>query len=161
MSAALRLEQFLPYRLSVLANTVSTAIAAAYSAQFGLSIPEWRVLAVLAGAPGISAAEVAQRTAMDKVAVSRAVSALLRARRLERSVAANDRRRTQLRLSAEGRSVYRRVVPLARQYESQLLQALSPVDQAALHRMLDKLQDHAGRLGPAPGTVSTASRRGP
>lgn len=156
MTGELRLEHFLPYRLSVLANTVSTSIAAAYSSQFGLSIPEWRVLAVLAAAPGISSAEVAQRTAMDKVAVSRAVSSLLRSRRLERSVAVDDRRRSQLRLSAQGRSVYRRVVPLARQYESRLLQTLSPVDQAALHRILDALQAHAGRLGPAPGAVPTA-----
>ena len=73
----LHLEGFLPYRLSVLSNTVSSAIAAAYFANFGLSIPEWRVMAVLAANPGLSAAEVTARTAMDKVAVSRAVATLL------------------------------------------------------------------------------------
>ena len=72
----LHLEKFLPYRLSVLSNTVSSAIAAAYFMNFGLSIPEWRVMAVLASTPGLSAAEVTARTAMDKVAVSRAVAAL-------------------------------------------------------------------------------------
>ena len=70
----LHLENFLPYRLSVLSNTVSGAIAAAYFAHFGLSIPEWRVMAVLAANPGLSAAEVTARTAMDKVAVSRALA---------------------------------------------------------------------------------------
>ena len=75
----LHLEGFLPYRLSVLSNTVSSAIAAAYFANFGLSIPEWRVMAVLAANPGLSAAEVTARTAMDKVAVSRAVATLLSA----------------------------------------------------------------------------------
>ena len=70
----LHLEGFLPYRLSVLSNTVSSAIAAAYFANFGLSIPEWRIVAVLAANPGLSAAEVTARTAMDKVAVSRAVA---------------------------------------------------------------------------------------
>ena len=53
------------------------AIAAAYFAHFGLTIPEWRVMAVLAANPGLSAAEVTARTAMDKVAVSRAVATLL------------------------------------------------------------------------------------
>lgn len=71
---ALDLEHFLPYRLSVLSNTVSTALAGAYARRFGLSIPQWRVIAVLARTPGLSAAAVAERTAMDKVAVSRGKS---------------------------------------------------------------------------------------
>ena len=79
----LQLDNFLPYRLSVLTNLVSTAIAGAYRERFGLSIPAWRVLAVLANSPDLSAAEVGQRTAMDKVAVSRAVRALLREHRIE------------------------------------------------------------------------------
>ena len=83
----LHLEQFLPYRLSVLANIVSATIAAAYAEKHQLSIPEWRVIAVLAREPGLSAAEVAERTAMDKVAVSRAVSGLLRRHRIVRSKA--------------------------------------------------------------------------
>jgi len=39
---ALRLETFLPYRLSVLANEVSTRLASVYAERFGLTIPEWR-----------------------------------------------------------------------------------------------------------------------
>ena len=75
---ALDLEHFLPYRLSVLANTVSTALAGAYALRFGLTIPQWRVIAVLARTPGLAAADVVERTAMDKVAVSRAVAGLAR-----------------------------------------------------------------------------------
>ena len=100
----LHLENFLPYRLSVLSNTVSGAIAAAYFAHFGLTIPEWRVMAVLAANPGLSAAEVTARTAMDKVAVSRAVAALLAAGRLRRTTAKADRRRTHLRECTHGSS---------------------------------------------------------
>src|ERR1700754_4084535 len=69
----LHLEHFVPYRLSVLTNIVSMSIAEAYEREFGLSIPQWRVIAVLARYPDLSAIEVAERTAMDKVAVSRAV----------------------------------------------------------------------------------------
>ena len=71
------LEHFVPYRLSVLANTVSRTIAAEYQARFGLSIPEWRVMAVLGRYAPLSASGICERTAMDKVRVSRAVSRLL------------------------------------------------------------------------------------
>ena len=77
----LHLDRFLPYRLSVLSNTVSMSIAGAYEREFGLTIPQWRVMAVLARLPDLSAVEVAERTAMDKVAVSRAVQALLGSKR--------------------------------------------------------------------------------
>ena len=121
----LHLEGFLPYRLSVLSNTVSSAIAAAYFANFGLSIPEWRVMAVLAANPGLSAAEVTARTAMDKVAVSRAVATLLSAGRLRRTTAPADRRRTHLALTPAGARVYAQVVPMALEYERQLVAPLS------------------------------------
>ena len=83
----LQLEEFLPYRLSVLTNTVSRAIAHLYSERFSLTVPEWRVIAVLGGSPGLSAAQVAERTAMDKVAVSRAVNSLVDANRVLRKTA--------------------------------------------------------------------------
>src|SRR5688500_19433496 len=104
----LHLDRFIPYRLSVLSNTVSMIIAGAYQREFGLSIPQWRVIAVLARYPDLSAIEVAERTAMDKVAVSRAVQGLLAARRLLRTYDSGDRRRSRLRLSPAGKSVYTR-----------------------------------------------------
>ena len=139
----LHLEHFVPYRLSVLTNIVSMSIADAYEREFGLTIPQWRVLAVLARYPGLSAIEVAERTAMDKVAVSRAVQGLLAVRRLVRSYDSGDRRRTRLRLSSAGKSVYTRVAPLALTYEKKLLDALSPTDRKALDRLLGRLVSRA------------------
>src|SRR6476469_4722707 len=98
-AAALELEGFLPYRLSVLSNRVSSAIARVYSERFALGVTEWRVMAVLGRYPDLSASEVAQRTAMDKVAVSRAVASLLASGRLQRDIHGDDRRRSVLRLS--------------------------------------------------------------
>src|ERR1043166_1183223 len=132
----LHLDRFVPYRLSVLSNTVSSAIAAAYFANFGLSIPGGRVMAILAANPGLSAAEVTARTAMDKVAVSRAVATLLAAGRLRRTTAAADRRRTHLELATAGVRVYARVVPLALDYERDLMTPLSKRDRATLDRIL-------------------------
>ena len=109
----LDLERFLPYRLSVLSNRISSAIAREYSKRLSLSVTEWRVMAVLGRYPGLSAREVAGRTAMDKVAVSRAVASLLSAGRLEREFDDEDRRRSVLRLSKSGLALYDQVVPLA------------------------------------------------
>jgi DNA-binding MarR family transcriptional regulator len=149
----LHLERFLPYRLSVLSNTISSAIAMAYFDNFGLSIPEWRVMAVLAANPGLSAAEVTARTAMDKVAVSRAVATLLAAGRLRRTMVKSDRRRTHLELTPAGKRVYAQVVPMALNYERQLIAPLSARDRATLDRLLRVLLGRAVELGPVHADV--------
>ena len=142
----LELDRFLPYRLSVLANRVSAAIADAYSQRHDLTIPEWRVMAVLAREPGLAAAEVAQRTAMDKVAVSRAVARLLRFRRVSRRAADADRRRSRLQLTAAGMAVYHDVSPAALGYEQELLKVLSSAESRTLDIALHKLLGRARQL---------------
>lgn len=142
------LEKFLPYRLSVLSNRLSAAIAESYSRRFGLTIPEWRVVAVLALDPGISAAEVAERTAMDKVAVSRAVRRLLATGRARREMAAGDRRRSVLELTPEGQRIYRRITPALRSFEAELLAGLSAREQRLLDAILRHLELRAPSLAP-------------
>jgi DNA-binding MarR family transcriptional regulator len=139
LETALDLDNFLPYRLSVLTNRVSSAIARQYSQRFNLSVPEWRVMAVLGSDAGLSAREVAARTAMDKVQVSRAVASLMRARRVQRQVDAQDARITRLSLTERGRAIYDEIVPLALHLESVLLSALSPEERKQLAGLLDKL----------------------
>jgi DNA-binding MarR family transcriptional regulator len=145
-SPLIKLETFLPYRLSVLANVTSNAIAAAYEERFGLTIPEWRVIAVLMRHPGLSAREVAEKSRMDAVAVSRAVNRLLRAGRLRRAVATDDRRRSILQVSAAGAAVYRGVAPLALEFERSLLDTLTNDERAALDRLLEVLTQRAETL---------------
>lgn len=135
----LELENFLPYRLSVLSNTVSLAIAREYEDRFQLSITEWRVVAVLGRYDGLSAREVAERTAMDKVAVSRAVAALMKDGRVRRATAAHDKRQSVLSLTAKGRKVHAEVAPLALQHEQRLLAHLDAEEQSWLARILEKL----------------------
>jgi DNA-binding MarR family transcriptional regulator len=135
------LQKFLPYRLSVLSNRISQAIADLYEEKFSLTLPEWRMIAVLGEESDLSAAEVSQRTAMDKVAVSRAVKNLLASGRLERHFSNDDRRRSVLSLSDKGRKVYQKVLPLALSYEAMLLSGLSAKEQNFLGNILDKLDD--------------------
>jgi DNA-binding MarR family transcriptional regulator len=142
----LELESFLPYRLSVLSNTVSSAIARSYSARFGLSIPEWRVMAVLGRYPGLSAADIALRTAMDKVQVSRAVARLLKSKRIERVRDQGDGRIWRVVLTPIGRAVYAEIVPLALSFERKLTEALAPKERAEFDRLLKRLMAEAQRL---------------
>ncbi len=139
--AQLDLEHFLPYRLSVLSNRVSGTIARIYTERFQLSITEWRVMAVLGRYSGLSANEVAQRTAMDKVAVSRAVARLLEAGRLDRDIHGDDRRRSVLKLSEAGYRIYDEVAPLALAFERRLLEGIDDAERAALFRLLDRLDE--------------------
>ncbi|MGN2251295.1 MarR family winged helix-turn-helix transcriptional regulator [Frateuria edaphi] len=137
--APLELEHFLPYQLSIVSNTVSQAIADDYQRRFDLGVTEWRVMAVLARFDGLSAREVAERTAMDKVAVSRALARLVEAGRVDRAIHDGDKRRSVLNLSEAGWVIHDQVAPMARARERELLAKLDVEERAWLERILDKL----------------------
>jgi DNA-binding MarR family transcriptional regulator len=141
--SVIELEHFLPYRLSVLANLISNTIASTYQSRFGLTIPEWRVLAVLTRHPGLAATDVALKTRMDAVAVSRAVNRLLRNGRVLRTVSRADRRRSVLHVSASGAAVYRVVAPEGLELERQLLAALDAPTRKVLDDALNVLTQRA------------------
>jgi DNA-binding MarR family transcriptional regulator len=145
-TAPLTLDAFLPYRLAVLANAVSRAFARRYEQEFALTIPEWRVMALLGAAPGLTATEVAEATPMDKVAISRAVRGLADAGRLVSEEDRDDARRQRLRLTPAGMAVYRRIVPLARDLEARLLAGLSSRERTELMAMLERLEASASAL---------------
>jgi DNA-binding MarR family transcriptional regulator len=147
--AVLELEHFLPYRLSVLSNRISQEIAGLYADRFALNVTEWRLLAVLGRYPDLTATELAERTAMDKVAISRAVASLVAEGRLTRKVDGDDRRRARLRLSAKGYRIYDEVAPLALAYEQRLLAALSGEDRAILDALLSRLSVGSGECSGA------------
>lgn len=133
------LEDFLPYRLSVLSNRISRAIAARYAKTFDLTIPEWRIIAVLGRRPGLTAKEVAEATEMDKVAVSRAVARLVAAKRVAARADRDDARRQILALTALGESVHARIAPIALASEARLLAALDARDREQLNALIDQL----------------------
>jgi DNA-binding MarR family transcriptional regulator len=133
------LEGFLPYRLSILSNRVSRAIAARYAETFNLTIPEWRIIAVLGRAEALSAKDIAEATEMDKVAVSRAVARLVAAKRVTARADRADARRQNLSLTREGESVYARIAPIALASERKLLAALDARERVQLDALLDRL----------------------
>lgn len=146
MSNDLILENFMPYRLVRLSSTVSTTIARAYDKEFKLSIPEWRVIAILGRFPGLSAVEVAEQTFLDKVAVSRAVTKLIKNGRIDRQFADADRRRSILNLSEKGRKVHDGVAKLALKFEDDLIKGLDDAEVKQFNAVMDKLLEKAGNL---------------
>ena len=148
MDNELRLEDFLPYRLAVLSNTVSTTVARAYDKRFSVSIPEWRVIAVLGRFPGLSAVEVAERTLMDKVAVSRAVTKLIKNGRIDREFADSDKRRSILNLSEDGKKLHDEIAQLALQFEQDLLQGFNEDELNNLNSVMERLLARASVIGP-------------
>jgi DNA-binding MarR family transcriptional regulator len=147
MDNELRLENFLPYRLAVLSNTVSTTVARAYDKRFNVSIPEWRVIAVLGRFPGLSAVEVAGRTLMDKVAVSRAVTKLIKSGRIDRVFADADKRRSILNLSEDGKQLHDEIAQLALEFERDLLQGFSAEEMENLNGIMERLLARASLIG--------------
>ena len=146
--SAFELENFLPYRLSVLTNTVSQGIARSYRDRHDITVTEWRVMAVLGRYAGLTASEVVERTAMDKVAISRAVNSLVAKRLLERKTDRNDRRRRRLYVSHDpGRKVLQEIVPQAREFERLLLQPLTGEEIETLGRIMDVLLEAARNTG--------------
>jgi DNA-binding MarR family transcriptional regulator len=145
----LRLDAFLPYRLSIAANAVSKLIASAYDERFGLAIPEWRLIAVLGETGNATQQDLVRRTLMDKVAVSRAAQSLASRGLIERAQDEDDARALRLCLSAEGQALYRRIAPEALAYEKRLAASFSQAEIAGLFDMLERLTQAAGSLSEA------------
>ena len=142
----LQLDSYLPYRLSVASNAVSGLIARAYEDRFGLSIPQWRLLCVLAEDGARTQGQLVARTVMDKVTVSRSAQGLVKRRLIGRSQHALDGRSHVLALTAEGQRLHAEIAPLALAYEAALIAGLTPEEVTLLRRLLGRLQSAAGQL---------------
>jgi DNA-binding MarR family transcriptional regulator len=142
----LALDDYLPYRLSVASNAVSSLIARAYEDRFGLSIPQWRLICVLAEDGGQTPRAIVARTGMDKVTVSRAAHGLTSRRLVERSANSSDGRSHVLTLTREGARLHAEIAPLALAYEAALITGLAPAEVAQLKRLLTRLQSAANAL---------------
>lgn len=138
--AALRLPSYLPYRLSVVSNKASGLIARAYQARFGLTIQEWRIIAVLGAGQALTAQGLCEATAMDKVTVSRAIRRLDQRGLVARRTNQTDKRASDVTLTGEGEAIYAEVAPLALRYEQAMVDGLSEAERAQLMGLLAKLE---------------------
>jgi DNA-binding MarR family transcriptional regulator len=142
----MELDDFLPYRLAVLAEAVSRSMAQVYAERYELSRDEWRVLAALSTVPAVRTAAVIARTTLDKVSVSRALARLEARGLVERTSDPEDGRGYLIRLLPAGRALYRKIVPSVQAREQFLLEGLSAEERAVLDGALDKLLQRARQL---------------
>jgi DNA-binding MarR family transcriptional regulator len=133
------LRGFLPYQLAVLADYTSTRFAEVYSEKFGLSIPEWRVLATVGERDLLRAKDIEAERHLHKTVVSRAVAKLRACGLVELKNNAEDRRESFLMLTAEGRKLYAKIIPLARTYSDEILASLSASERKGLERGLKRM----------------------
>lgn len=139
MPRDLILDRFLPYRLSFTSNLVSDAIADTYKALFGLSIPEWRLVALIAEREGITQQEIGSLSQMDKVTVSRAAIALADRGLIERRPNPADKRSQLLALSEAGHHLYAAVTPKALEMEHALFGRFSEAELETFIAMLRRI----------------------
>jgi DNA-binding MarR family transcriptional regulator len=140
-NARLDLLHFVPFRLNRLAAEVSSAISAEYQLRYGLDIPEWRVLATLGfRRDACSAQYVADCTRTHKSTISRAVTALMRRRLVERVENADDRREFRLRMTRKGRALYEELFPRLLRKEQEILSCLSAQERKDFARLLGKIE---------------------
>jgi DNA-binding MarR family transcriptional regulator len=141
---ALRLSEFVPFRLNRLAAAVSEHLSAIYRDRFGLQIPEWRVLVTIGRSADCTAQQIAASTCMHKTRVSRAVAALRQRGLLERASSSRDGRAMHLRLTGAGGRLYTALVPLALARERRLLSCMSGAQRRELLDGLTLLEEALG-----------------
>jgi DNA-binding MarR family transcriptional regulator len=145
------LDSFFPYRLAVAAEAFSRNLADVYGRAYGLSREEWRLLFLLAGTESMTSVEIARRTTLDKVQVSRAAQRLEEKGLITRAVSPADRRLRIHACTEAGRTVFARVLPEVESRAAEMLGAMAPEDRAALARGLDALLDVVAPQGEPPG----------
>ncbi len=144
MPEKLSLHSFLPYRLSIVSLEVSAAVASTYQSLFGLRIPEWRLIAVMAESDGMTPQSIGEATRMDKVTVSRASRALVKRGLVQRSPNPHDRRSHLLTLTLAGQELYAQVVPKALEMERHIFGGLTADEIALFRALLDRIEAAAG-----------------
>jgi DNA-binding MarR family transcriptional regulator len=145
---ALKLEEFLPYRLNVCATLVSHALSQIYADRYKIGVPEWRVLVTLGQFGAMTAKAVGAHSHMHKTKVSRAVAVLGRRKFINRRVNRADLREAFLSLTGAGRDIYDELTPIALDFARDLLETVDASDRAALDRALVKLTERSAQLAP-------------
>ena len=136
----LTLDRFLPYRLSVASNAVSTRISQSYRKRFGLKIPEWRLIAILAEHDSMTPQEIGQAGELDKITVSRAAAALIERGLVTQRRNPGDGRSHFLSLTGDGRALHAEIAPAALGMEAELLTGFSVSEREALEALLRRIE---------------------
>ncbi|MHA3978367.1 MarR family winged helix-turn-helix transcriptional regulator [Halovulum sp. GXIMD14794] len=137
---AFDLSTYLPYRMTVAAEKLSTSLAKRYRTQFGISIAEWRVLVHLLHSGEVSVRDLEQRVNLEKSKASRAATRLEAEGYITKDRNAEDRRLIKLALTEKGRALMCELVPLATAFQDRLHEVIAE-HMAGLDAALDAIID--------------------
>lgn len=140
MESAFHIDMFLPFRLNVLAQEVSERLSRIYAERFGLDIPQWRILANLASRGQTTAQDIARFTLSHKSTISRAVQQLEDRGLIARTVSDADKRSFALNLTAEGKRLFRQLLPQVLDFERNLMAELTEAEGRALLKGIAALE---------------------
>jgi DNA-binding MarR family transcriptional regulator len=141
-----KLEDFIPHKLSVVANRVSQSIGRLFETRFNVQIPEWRIIMALYAYNDLVFNEVVDRTSMDKARVSRAQRRLVDLGMIETFGDPEDGRKVILSLTPTGVEVCEQILPEAARREAWFLAALDDHEHQQLDIILDKLMKRSLEL---------------
>ena len=145
-NAPLKLEEFLPYRLNVVASLVSQALSRIYAERYSIGVPEWRVLVTLGQFGMMTGKAIGAHSHMHKTKVSRAVALLERRKLIARRANRADLRESLLTLTPAGRAMYEDLAPIALEFTERLSEVIEPADRAAFERAINRLTERSAKL---------------
>lgn len=129
----------------ILSNRIGRAFYSEVETKFGVTIAEWRVMLTLASEPGVSAAEITNSWAMEKMSVNRAIQRLIDNGNVSRSRDPEDGRSYRLSLTAKGRKLYARIAPAANKRYTEIISSVSAEELdivvAALQKMIVRAEE--------------------
>lgn len=137
----INLDTFLPYRMATLSQKLSLGFASVYADKYGLTVPQWRVIAHLAERNALTAKEICDLAALDKSTASRAVKQLQEKHIIAGHASTTDKRATVLALTELGQELYEILSNDAKDWQDSLLSELSKDEQALLLKLLGKLEN--------------------
>ena len=141
------ISDLLSYRVHVVANLLSRGAELRYRREFGVSLWEWRTIALLGAADAaLSLGHLAHAAGIDKSQMSRVVSGLARRRIVLREAHPGDGRGVRLTLTRSGRKVYDGLIRAAAQRDTALRNCLSLTEKNVFERVLTKLAGQAREL---------------
>ncbi len=141
------IRDLLSYRLNTVANLLSRGAELRYRRDFGVSLWEWRTIALLgAVTEPLSLNHLAHAAGIHKSQMSRVVSGLTKRRLVLRAASSTDGRGVQLTLSKEGRRLYEGLIDAATERDQAFNDCLSSNEKQVLDRALAKLAGQAREL---------------
>jgi DNA-binding MarR family transcriptional regulator len=140
------LEHAIPYKLYKLALRGSNAKSDYIKRSVGLSMDEWKVLLLIGTFSPLSTKEVAQRSTLDKVRISRTTDRLVRAGLVTAERDAGDRRKVELKLTRPGKAKYRGVVTCLTAWDTAFVAALDAKSRQLLLKLLQTLDGRIDTL---------------